>query len=128
MCFFDLQLMINTVILAARSINSSMTSAVTNARLLGQLDVDILVALTSTMSSVVSALAMDHTRAIGLRYRKAAVQTSVGAVQGLLLVGSWGQPAVTCNSLPDVPRLLVYRSFGIYLELKSTLASNIEMC
>ncbi|XP_038044344.1 polycystic kidney disease protein 1-like 1 isoform X2 [Patiria miniata] len=82
--YVPLELQVDTVILAAYSVNSSMASAVASARLLSQLDVDILVALTSTTSSVVSALAMNHTQAIGVGQRKVAVRSSLGAVMELL--------------------------------------------
>ncbi|XP_022082101.1 polycystic kidney disease protein 1-like 1 [Acanthaster planci] len=118
--YVPLELPINTVILAAQSVNSSMTSAVANAHLLGQLDVDILVALTSTTSSVVSALAMDHTQAIGRRHHKLAIQRSVGAVQGLL------QTYLQLQK-PDEEPLLIHTHAVDLLGARQTSLASVDL-
>ena len=83
------QLQATAVIWAAQLIDTCTTNTIANVQLVGDLDVEILVALTSTMSSVVGALALDHTRDIGLSNRKNAIDKSLGAVLRLLQVRFW---------------------------------------
>ncbi|XP_033639226.1 uncharacterized protein LOC117299811 [Asterias rubens] len=118
--YVPLELKASTVILAAELIETCSKNTIANVHLSGNLDIDILVALTSTMSSVVSALGLDHTLDIGMHNRVTAVNRTLNGVLDLL------QTYLQTQKPGEEPLLIQTSSVDVIGSRQTTLA-NIDL-